>query len=342
MKRLLSIILIFSCLAFAKAQQFENMQEYLNFMDETYSDIAKRQWKLTKAVAHSKKERKIERRKSQLLKTIDKAIEDVRGAGTVGGDEFKEETLRLLQFRKDMLNEEFAKVIDMQEIASQSYDAMEAFILAQEALDDKNREVQESYSKVVEAFAEKNNINFVENENDLGKKMRIASEVFDFKNELYLFYFKAYINEVYLFESLAKGDINGIQQNFNVLKEEAAIAINKLENHEGFNNNKALPKKIANKMETFLKVAEKRVPEITDFLVFQKDFEKLQATIEKTPERKRTKKMIKDYNKKVNEINKKAASYNKSYEALVNSSNSTSTSINEAFNSFVEKNVPQD
>ncbi len=324
-----------------KRKQFSSMQEYLTFMDETYSDIAKRQWKLTQAVAHSKRERKIDRRKSQLLKTIDKAMEDVRKAGSYGGEEFKEETLKLMKYRKNILNEEFEKVIDLQKISEQSYDAMEAYFMAQEELDKKSAEVQQNYQDVMTAFAEKNNINFVEEQGGLGEKMRIANEVFDYKSDLYLLYFKAQINQVYLFESIAKNDVNGIQQNYNALQSETQAALEKLKSYPAYKNSTALPKKVSTQLEKFQKTADKHVPQITDFLILQKDFEQLQTTIDKTPQRKRTKKMINDFNKKVDEVNKKADSFNKSYKTLVNQSNACNQTVTDAFNSFVEKNVPK-
>ncbi|ALM20406.1 hypothetical protein AAT17_03740 [Nonlabens sp. MIC269] len=342
MKKLFVTLLFLLSFAFAKAQQFDDMGEYLNFMNKEYRSISKRSWKLTQAVAHSKRDKTIQKRKQQLIKAINNSMNRIKKAETVGGDEYKNETLKIMQFRIDIMNEEFEKVIDLEKIAQESYDAMEAYILAQEALDEKSAEVELQYEKAVKEFGNKNNINFTDEESELGNKMRKAGEVFDYKNDLFLIYFKVKINEIYLFQSLEKQDVNGLQQNANALKTEALAGIEKLKTYKGFNNDKSLILAINKSFKNYVKMADTYIAPITDFLIYQKDFEKLKTTLDKTSPNKRTKKMVDDFNKKVDEVNKKLKLYNKAQSGLVNNANKFNTSIANSFDNFVQKHIPKD
>ena len=84
----------------------------------------------------------------------------------------------------------------MKAVSEQSYDYMEAYFLAQELADKKMEESQMEYEIDYYAFAANNNIEIIESESDLSKKMKISNEVFKHYKEMYLIFFKVSINEI--------------------------------------------------------------------------------------------------------------------------------------------------
>ena len=324
------------------AQSFDNASEYLDFVGEEQQNITKSMWKYTKAVAHSKSDRSIDGKRKNLIKTIDRAIAKIEKADGYDGDEYKNQVLRHMNFNKDLLNQDYAKIIDMKAVAEQSYDAMEAYLLAQELADKKMEESQAEYEENFYAFANKHNIQIIESENDLGKKMKISNEVFEHYNDMYLVYFKVYINEIYLWEAVESNNVSAIQQNANALNEAAKEGLEILKSKGTYKNDESIINATKTAFEFFIEESEDKIPELTDFLILNEDFEKIKANLEATPERKRTKEQIDAYNKKVKDINKSIKNYNKVNSELNNKRQEIINSLNNTNANFLAKHIPND
>ncbi|WP_047547663.1 hypothetical protein [Psychroserpens sp. Hel_I_66] len=324
------------------SQNFKNASEYLDFVGEEQQEITKNMWKYTKAVAHSKSDRSIDGKRKKLLKTIDQAIAKITRADGFEDDDYKNKVLKHMTFNKNLLNHDYAKIIDMKEVAEQSYDAMEAYILAQEMADQKMEESQQEYEKDFYDYANKHNITIVESESDLGKKMKISNEVFEHYHDMYLTYFKVYINEIYLMDAIAKNDVSAIQQNANALAAAAKEGLEILKTKDAYKKDSAIINATKKAFEFFIEESENHIPKITEFLIVNEDFETIKTTLEQTNERKRTKEQIDNYNKKVNEVNKGADLYNKTNADLNNKRQNIINNLNEANSNFLSKHIPND
>tara|TARA_R110002051_G_scaffold51268_4_gene98368 strand:- start:22643 stop:23710 length:1068 start_codon:yes stop_codon:yes gene_type:complete len=341
MKKIITIA-IFLCTVSVSAQKFDTALDYLKFVSEQQEGITKKMWTYTKAVAHGKSDRNVTNKRKSLLKTLDRSIEKIKKAPGFDGVEFKNQLLKRLQFNKDLLNNEYAKIIDMKAVAEQSYDAMEAYMLAQELADKRMEEIQEEYEANYNAFAESNNINIVENETDLSKNMAISNEVFGYYKKMYLIYFKVYINEIYLMDALNSNDVNAIQQNANALNTSAKEGLEILKTTTHYKNDKSIAIATKKAFEFFIDETKNKIPVLTDFLVLSEDLEKTKATLEKTAERKRTKEQIDSYNAMINKFNKGVKSYNDTNTALNKKRSVVINGLNTTNQKFLSKHIPND
>ncbi|GAB4166887.1 MAG: hypothetical protein Tsb0033_28940 [Winogradskyella sp.] len=341
MKHLFTIALLLFMISLS-AQTFDNALQYLEFVSEQQEGITKKMWKYTKSIAHSRSDRNIENKRKSLLKTLDKAIDRIKKAPGYDGNEFKNQLLNRLQYSKNMLNDDYAKIIDMKAVAEQSYDAMEAYMLAQEMADKKMEEIQEQYEANYYAFANKHKINIIENESDLSKNMTISNEVFRHYKKMYLIYFKVYINEIYLIDALNNGDANAIQQNANALSESAKEGLEILKTVEHYKNDKSIANTTKKAFEFFIDEADNKMPQIVEFLILNEDLQKTQTALEKTPQRKRTKEQIDGYNNMVNDFNKKVKDYNKLNGELNNKRQTVINNLNNTNQNFLSKHIPND
>lgn len=324
------------------AQNFNNASEYLDFVGVEQQEITKNMWKYTKAVAHSKSDRSIDGKRKKLLKTIDEAIVKITKADGFGDDGYKAKVLRHMTFNKDLLNHDYAKIIDMKEVAEQSYDAMEAYILAQEMADQKMEESQQEYEKNFYEYAAKHNIQIIESESDLGKKMKISNEVFEHYHDLYLTYFKVYINEIYLMDAIEKNDVSAIQQNANALVASAKEGLEILKTKDTYHKDESIINATKTAFEYFIDEGENKTPRITEFLIIKEDFEKIKTTLEQIDSRKRTKEQIDNFNKKVKEVNKGADNYNEVNAELNSNRQNVINGLNNANANFLSKHIPKD
>ncbi|WP_040278037.1 LIC11966 family surface protein [Psychroserpens damuponensis] len=337
----LTLIVLFVATSMS-AQTFNNASEYLDFIAEEQEEITKNMWKYTKAVAHSKSARSIDGKRKKLLKTIDQAIAKISKADGFEDDDYKNKVLKHMTFNKDLLNQDYAKIIDMKEVAEQSYDAMEAYILAQEMADQKMEESQQEYERNFYEFTAKHNIQIIESESDLGKKMKISNEVFEHYHDLYLTYFKVYINEVYLMDAIQKNDVSAIQQNANALVTAAKEGLEILKTKNTYKNDKSIIEATKKAFEFFIEEGEIQIPKITEFLILNEDFVKIKTALEQTNERKRTKEQVDNYNKKVKEVNNGANNYNKVNAQLNTKRQNVINGLNATNVNFLSKHIPKD
>ena len=324
------------------SQSFKNASEYLDFIATEQESVTKNMWKYTKAIAHSKNDRTINAKRNVLLKTVEKAIAKIENADGFDGEDYKNQVLTYMRLNESLLNQDYAKIIDMKEVAEQSYDAMEAYVLARELADQKMEDAYNEYDTNFRLFAAKHNISIVESETDLGNKMKISNQVFNHYNELYLIYFKVSINEMYLIDALSKNDVGAIQQNANALSQTAKEGLEILKTVELYKNDKSIAEVTKDAFEFFIDEADNQVPQLTEFLILNEDFETIKNTLEKTPERKRTKEQIDTYNKKVKDINKAVDNYNKVNTKLNKDRQNVVNKLNTTNENFLAKHIPND
>lgn len=338
----LLVISLFAISINSFSQNFSNASEYLDFVAAEQEEITKKMWRYTKALAHSKNDRNINSKRKALIKTTEQAIEKIEKADGYDGNEYKNQVLKHMRLNESLLKNEYADIVDMKSVAEQSYDLMEAYILAQELADEKMKESQMEYETNFYAFAAKNNINIIESESDLGKKMAISNEVFQHYNKMYLIYFKVYINEVYLMDALNKQDVSAIQQNANALSQSAKDGLEILKTVETYKNDNSIVESTKSAFEFFIDEADNQIPKLVDFLILNEDFETIKTTFEKTPERKRTKDQIDTYNKKVKEVNKGVKTYNSINQNLNSNRQKALNNLNMTNEKFLARHIPND
>jgi len=324
------------------SQQFKSALDYLEFVSNEQQIITKNTWKYTKAIAHSKNDRTIEGRRNSLIKSVERAIQKIEKAKGFDGDEFKKQVLLNLDLNKSLLQQDYAKIIDMKTVAEQSYDAMEAYMLAQELANKKMAEAQQEFEMHYYAYARKHNIDILENDSDLGKKMKISGEVFDHYNQLYLIFFKVYMNEVYLYDAISREDVSAIEQSASALLESSREGLAKLDTVTLYKKDRMLIDATTKVFEFFIDESENKIPVITDFLVANADFEAIRKSLESTPERKRTKEQIDAYNEKVPLINKAVEDYNRTNASLNKKRETVIGNLNESYQRFLAKHIPND
>lgn len=191
MKTFKSILLMLMVSTMATAQVFKTPVEYLSYIGKEQENITRSTWKYTSAIAHSKSARRIDNTRKLLVKNIDAATQKITAItnGYNGDTEYQNQILHYLDIVKKGINEEYEKIIDMQEVSTQSYDFMEAYIMAKDMINKKMDDEFEKVKNGQNTFAQKYNITLTENNSELSKKIKISNEVFDYNTELYLIFF---------------------------------------------------------------------------------------------------------------------------------------------------------
>jgi hypothetical protein len=321
------------------AQTNSTSVEYLDEITATLSELNNETWQYLKAITRGRGERKIDHKRRNLIEEIQNIKSEINNKGSFESDEsLKNAALTYLDISYIVLKEDYDKIMDMEEIAEQSYDMMEAYILAQEKAGETLNNAWKELVRVHEEFAFRHNITIVPGELDkMSQRIVKASESLHYYNEIYLIFFKAYKQEAYVLEALDRSDINALEQNISALKTFAAEGLEKLKETESYYGDPNL-KVTARKLLTFfMEESEKEFPVLIDFFIIKDNLEKVQKMVELKSEKKRTQQDIDQFNKAVNEYNDAVKSFNQVLERTNNRRNKYLEQWNDQVNAFFNK-----
>lgn len=327
------------------AQEFKTPIDYLSYIGKEQENISKSMWKYTSAVAHSKSARRIDNTRKQLVKSIQTANKKVSALkdGYKGDVEYRNQVVEFLNISEKNINEEYDKIINMQEVAEQSYDLMEAYIMTRDLVNKKIDAEYEKVSLAQKTFAAKYHVNLLDSTSELAQKMKISNEVFDYHTQLYLIFFKTNMTDMLLSQAIEKKKLGEIQQNGATLVQYANEGLEKLKTikpYGGKDNTMVLVTKKA--LEYYKKEGEQMVPKVIDFVMFSEKFDNARKSLESKSEKDRTKEEIENYNAMVKQINKEIDNFNKLYNANIQEKNVIIGNWNNTGDNFISSHIPLD
>ncbi len=313
--------------------------QYMDKVGKEFEKISKETWDYTRAVAHNKKARLIETKRREMINANRNALTRIKNMSDFKGDvAYRDSTVRYLELSYIVLNYDYAKIVDMEEISEQSYDAMEAYMTAQEKANEKLEIAFDVAVKAQQDFAKNNNINLVDKENKTEEKLEKASEVFKFYNKIYLVFYKPYKQEVYLLDAQAKEDINAMKQNQEALSRLSKEAKEQLKTVKPYRNNTTLKSACTDVLDFYIYEADKKVSALIDFYLQKEKFDKLKTAMDKKGKNPSPSE-INEYNAAVNAFNKASNDFNNINTELNNKRASVLDNWNNAVSRFLDRNV---
>lgn len=321
------------------AQDFQNPGTYMNYISVQHQTVAKRFLAYNSASSHGKKVKKVEELKSKLLDEIQESRINISSMPAFKNDRsYRDSAVSFMKLYYNALNEDYSKIVNMEEIAEQSYDLMEAYLLAKEMVDKKMDDASSALRLVEKKFAADHNVNLVEGKDEIGDLMKKVGETGSYYNPVYLIFFKSFKQEAYLVDAIEKKNINGIEQNKNSLLKFSQEGVSKLQKLSPFNGDNSLITNCRRLLEFYVKEATEKVPAISDYLLKQEAFEKMNKEFEKKPQP--TKEEVNTFNKAVKEVNNAVKTYNANNNSLNQGRNALLSNWNSAVDAFFDNHMP--
>lgn len=323
------------------AQKFNTPVEYMQYISNEYQIISKDTWDYIKVATRGRSARKVEGKRKELIKSVYIAKNKIsRMSDYEGHSDYKDSVVAYLDMNYKVLNDDFAKIVDMEAVAEESYDAMEAYMLAKKRANKKLDKAGKMVSNQQKEFAKNYNITLLESDDKISKKLDQSSEVIDYYNVIYLIFFKNYKQEFYLIEAKRKNDVNGIEQNKEALLSTVEEAMSKLDTIKSFKSDPNLKYACQQMLRFYKDEAENKVSDYTNLLLEKEKFEKIKKSFDLIKQSKRTQEDIDQYNAAI-----------KSYNDAVNKSNATNDYLNtnrgkklkaynKAVDTFFDKHMP--
>ncbi|UII20994.1 LIC11966 family surface protein [Fulvivirga ligni] len=335
-------VLVFLFIAFQVNAQ-ESAGEYMSRLAEENGSIQNDTWSYLKASAHGRNARKVDKRRQELIATMKKASYSIKKAGTYEGDAtLRDALVKYLTMSQLILQENYGKIVDLEKIAEESYDAMEAYLRAKKEAGEKLSAVFDELDSAQSVFAQKHNINLVEGEQSKkSQKIEEASETMDYYNKIYLIFFKSYKQEMYVLRDYKDDDIGAFEQDKNTLNTFSTEGLKQIEEIGSYKGDPAIKLIGAKLMRFYQDESDKKLEVYSDMVLIQEKFEKISKYVEAKKPANRTQEdvdkynsMLKDYNAQVNKVNAVNEELNKKRSDLLDEWNKDSEK-------FMARHVPK-
>lgn len=305
------LILFLSINSTVEAQDLSNPGSYMSYIGEKEKEVTKKYLNYISAASHGKSLRKVEKLRTQVINSIYETRITIQGVPAFQGDKtLREASVAYLMLCYRVFNEDYGKIVNMEEIAEQSYDAMEAYMLAQKMANDKLDEAGVKRNAVGKEFAKKFNVNLLESSDVMDEKVKKSTRVTDYYNEIYLMFFKCYRQEAYLIDALNKNNVISIEQSKSSLLKYANDGLQKLDTIRAFDSDASLKTACQKALQFYKSEASEKVPLMTEFILKQESFQKLQKSFNSKSAAQRSQADIDNYNKAVNDVNQAGKEYN--------------------------------
>lgn len=322
-----------------KAQELETAGQYMSFISAQRESISKKFMSYASASAHGKRARKVENLRAKLLDEVQEAKMNINGMPAFKGDKsYRDTAVSFMKMYYNILNDDYSKVLNMEEIAEQSYDEMEAYLLIKDGIDKKLEEGNEKMRRAEADFAQKNNIRLIESTSSLGDMIKEVHELNKYYNEIYLLFFKPYIQEGKLMEAVSKGNITSIEQTKNSMMSYAQEGLDKLKDIKTFSGDNSLLAACRSILQFYIREATD-INAVSDYFLAKERFEAIKKEYDKKSDP--TKADLENYNKGVNEINKSSQAYNQKNSYLNEQRSEQLKNWNKAVNDFFNDHTPR-
>jgi hypothetical protein len=238
-----------------------------------------------------------------------------------------------------VFNDDYAHLVNMEELIEQSFDEMQLYILLQEKTNEKLKQAGDSVEQAQKNFAEKYNVKVVNVKNEVSENMEIAGKVYHYRDQLYLIFFKCNWQDGQITEAINQKKLTGLEEARNALDTYAKDGLAALDSLNNFRGDHSLAQACKQALLFYQKLAENDLPKITDFFLKEENFNKIkQATDAKR--NSLTKQDVGAYNKAVNDYNNSINTYNQINTNINNTRNQMIDNWNNSVSTFLDTHIP--
>lgn len=343
-RRLHSFLLLGLCcllLPLAGLRAQDDPGKYMDVIASALTDMNKTYMAYLSATAHSHRARKIEKMRQQTLESITSCRYKINDMPYYKGDNsLRQSSINYVKLCYSVFSEDYEHIVNMEEIAEQSFDEMEAYLLLQEKTNERIKAASDSMDMAEKVFAAKYSVNIVNGSSELSQKMSVAEKLNHYYNAVFLLFFKCNWQDGEITKSINKKDLKDLEQSRNALDNFASDGLKALDTLRQFEGDGSLAVACENALKTYKHMAEVELPKVEDFYLKQDNFEKLKAALDAKPASSRTQQDIDAYNNAVRDVNASVNAYNQQGQQMNNDRKQMNDNWNSAEQHFMDTHMP--
>jgi hypothetical protein len=321
------------------AQNLDNPGDYMTAMVKARGDMDAKYMQYMSAAAHGRRARKVEKLRQEVLDNITNSRYKTTDLPIYKGDNsLRQSSIDYIQICYNIFSEDYKKIVDMEELAEQSVDEMQAFMLLQEKIDEKLHEGYATLDKVTHEFAAKYNVNLISEQSPLGAKLEESAKVNTYSSTLYLIFFKCNWEDNQMVKALNNQKVNDAEQARNALLSYADEGLKSLDTVKPFEGDPSLVNACKQALTFYKQTAQTDMPKLTDFYVKQEEFNKLKKDFDAGSNHTQTD--VNTYNKAVKDFNNAVNAFNQTNNKVNNGRTQALNEWNHADKDFQDQHIP--
>ncbi|MDB5207529.1 MAG: hypothetical protein JWR72_2604 [Flavisolibacter sp.] len=335
------ISFLFSAMLSVAQEDLSTPGGYLTHFSKQLESVNQTYMNYLSAVSHGKSARKVEKLRNKTLDIILTAKGEIAGTPGFKRDKtYRDAMVDYLKTTYFVFNEDYHKIVNMEEVAEQSYDSMEAYLLAQKLAGEKLKEAGEKQHEALKAFAVKNNVTLTDAKDDLDTKLETAGKLNDYYNKVYLIFFRSHKQDAYLTDAINKNNITAIEQSRNALETYATAGLEDIAAVGPYGSDATMVAACKNALNFYKELATQKMEPVTNFILANDNFTKLKKSFDVLPAARRTQLDVDNFNKAVADINKGSNAYNKANTEINKQRTDVLNNWNKAVKDFFDAQMP--
>lgn len=328
------------CIVSVTAQ--DSPVEYMNMIEKAEEEANQKYLAYVSTAAHSGRVKKIERMRQQALDGIVNSRNKVIGLPIYKGDKaLWQSSIDYLKLLYLVFSEDYAKIVNMEDIAEQSFNEMQAYLLLQEKTSEKLNEANLKRRQATKDFAARNNVQLVDGgTSEFAEKMNKAGDVVEYRNIIYLLFFKCNWQWNEMNKAIKTNKVTDIEQARNAVITYAKEGLAVLDTMKNFSGDPSLANACKFALNQYKRMSENDVPKMTDFILKNENFEKVKKSFDSKPQKDKTKQDIDAYNKAVNDLNAGVNTFNSTGKFIGDTQSNIINTYNKADKDFADRHTP--
>lgn len=314
---------------------------YITAVFKARGDMDNKYMQYLSATAHTHRARKVEKLRQEVLDNITESRYKTTDLPLYKGDNsLRKGSIDYIQLCYNVFSEDYKKIVNMEELAEQSVDEMQAYLLLQDKVNDKLNEASANLQKTVHDFAVKYNVTLTEDKSALGNKMEEAGRLNEYRNVAYMAFFKCNWEDNQMVKAMNDKKVNDIEQARNALVSYANEGLKVLDTLKPFEGDPTLITGCKKVLQYYKSTAETDIPKLTDFYLKEEDFAKLKKSFDEKAASDRTKDDVNAFNKAVKDINASVNSFNQTNNKVNNGRTQALNDWNDTEKKFADDHMP--
>jgi hypothetical protein len=323
----------------AAAQNLDNPGEYMTAFVKARGDMDAKYMQYMSAAAHGRRARKVEKLRQEVLDNITNSRYKTVDLPIYKGDNsLRQSSIDYIQLCYDIFSQDYQKIVNMEELAEQSVDEMQAYMLLQQKIDEKLEQGYAALDKVSHDFAAKYNVLLQTEQTPLGTKLAESGKVNTYSSTVYLIFFKCNWEDNQMVKAMNALKVNDAEQARSALLSYANEGLKDLDTIRPFEGDPSLVNACKQALTFYKQAAENEMPKLTDFFVKKEEFDKMKKDFDANSNH--TQADVNAYNKAVKDINNAANAYNQTNNKVNNGRNQAVNGWSSAEKEFQDQHIP--
>jgi hypothetical protein len=321
------------------AQNLDNPGDYMTALVKARGDMDAKYMQYMSAAAHGRRARKVEKLRQEVLDNITNSRYKTTDLPIYKGDNsLRQSSIDYIQLCYIIFSQDYQKIVNMEELAEQSVDEMQAYMLLQEKVDEKLHEGYTILDKAALDFAAKYNVTLIAEQSPLGAKLEETGKVNTYSSTLYLIFFKCNWEDNQMVKAMNAQKVNDAEQARNALLNYANEGLKTLDTLKPFEGDPSLINACKHALTFYKQAAEIDMPKLTDYYVKKEEFDKLKKDFDAGSNHSQTD--VNTFNKAVKDINNAVNAFNQTNNKVNNGRNQAVNEWTNAEKDFQDQHTP--